>query len=60
MQAYTVFDFLPAQARSPATALILVTGGRVKGLLREQPLKRLPRRRCIQVAFTEIPQVSQE
>ncbi len=44
--AFTVFDFLPNQPKSPLTAAKLLTGGSVKGLLRERQLTKKMTRRC--------------
>jgi hypothetical protein len=52
-----VFDFLPANPTSAATAAVLLAGGSVRGKLRERRLKRLPRHRCVLVAPSSFPQV---
>ncbi|DBA90098.1 TPA: hypothetical protein ACH3X1_003417 [Trebouxia sp. C0004] len=44
--AFTIFDFLPNQPNSPLTAAKLLTGGSVKGLLRERQLPKKMTRRC--------------
>ncbi|KAK9907255.1 hypothetical protein WJX75_000107 [Coccomyxa subellipsoidea] len=54
--SFTVFDFLPAEATAPMTAVTLLTGGRVKGLLRERQLRRLPHRRCLLIGEAVTPE----
>lgn len=39
------------------TAVTLLTGGRVKGLLRERQLRRLPHRRCLLIGEAVTPEV---
>ena len=46
MQMCMVFDFLPKTPTSPLTAATLLGGGSVPGILRQRPLRRVPRRRC--------------
>ncbi|BDA48151.1 hypothetical protein COCOBI_11-4100 [Coccomyxa sp. Obi] len=56
---YRVFDFLPAEATAPITLATLLTGGRVKGLLRERQLRRLPHRRCLLIGEADMAEASQ-
>ena len=46
MQMCMLFDFLPETPTSPLTAATLLGGGSVPGVLRQRPLRRVPRRRC--------------
>ncbi len=57
VQTYRVFDFLPAEATAPITVATLITGGRVKGLLRERQLRRLPHRRCLLIGEAVVAEV---
>jgi hypothetical protein len=55
--AFTVFDFLPSQPKSPLTAAKLLTGGSVKGLLRERQLHKRMTRRCWLIGISRHTQV---
>ena len=55
--AFTVFDFLPNQPKSPLTAAKLLTGGSVKGLLRERQLTKQMTRRCWLIGVSRHTQV---
>ncbi len=55
--AFTVFDFLPHQPKSPLTAAKLVTGGSVKGVLRERQLPKKLTRRCWLIGVSRHTQV---
>lgn len=57
--AYSVFDFLPRQPKDPVTALTLLTGGSVEGLLRERLVSSLPARRCQVLGTAKHKQVCQ-
>lgn len=57
--AYSVFDFLPKQPKDPVTALTLLTGGSVEGLLRERLISNLPARRCQIIGTAKHKQVCQ-
>ncbi len=54
---FTVFDFLPNQPKSPLTAAKLLTGGSVKGLLRERQLPKKMTRRCWLIGVSRHTQV---
>lgn len=55
--AFIVFDFLPDQPKSPLTAAKLLTGGSVKGLLRERQLPNKMTRRCWLIGTSRHTQV---
>lgn len=58
VQHTTAWDFLPEQPTSPLTAAALLSGGDVKGVLRERKLHYLPRARCRYIGTARVPQVS--
>lgn len=57
--AFTVFDFLPHQPKSPLTAAELLIGGSVNGLLRERQLPQKLTRRCWLIGISQHKQAVQ-
>ena len=48
----TLYDFLPAEPKSPKTAATLLSGGSVRGVVRTRRIAGLPGRKCAFVAKT--------
>jgi len=48
----SVYDFLPAEPKSPATAAMLLSGGSVRGEIRSRRMVGIPGRRCALVGST--------
>jgi hypothetical protein len=57
LQHTTAWDFLPEQPTSPLTAAALLSGGDVKGVLRERKLHYLPNARRRYIGAACWPQV---